>query len=271
MACRLGWAKEWKTRIMCEAQMHSCASFNTLTYNDANLPADYGLHVRDIQLFMKRARKKLGKIRFFACGEYGDENQRPHYHVILFGADFSSDRKLWRVGKNGDYNYRSALLEQLWPFGFAETSSLSHDNAGYTARYMVKKINGERAKDHYTRTHPHTGLVSQVHPEFITMSTTPGIGASFFEKYRSDCFPSDFLILQGEKVSIPRYYLKLLARMEEQNPSVGLLEASETVKLERQHNALMRHLANPNESSQERREVKEQALILKAERLKRPL
>lgn len=253
---------------MCEAQMHQVASFNTLTFNDRHLPDDYSVHVRDMQLFMKRVRKECGKVRFFACGEYGDENKRPHYHVILFGVDFAEDRKFWRLGSNGDYNYRSATLERLWPYGFAETASLTPDNAGYAARYMVKKINGERAEQHYSRIHPHTGVVSQVHPEFITMSTSPGLGADFFRKYQSDCFPSDFLVLQGEKVSIPRYFFKLMAR-EEVSPS--LRTPSEQVKTKRVQDALKRHLRAPEESSQERREVKEESLILKAERLKRPL
>ena len=38
------------------------------------------------------------------------------------------------------------------------------------------------------------------------MSRRPGIGKTWFDKYETDVFPSDYLIHKGAKVKIPRYY-----------------------------------------------------------------
>ena len=46
------------------------------------------------------------------------------------------------------------------------------------------------------------------------MSRRPGIGQSWFDKYRSDVFPSDQCIVNGRAVSMPRYYLKQLTEEE---------------------------------------------------------
>ena len=79
--------------------------FLTLTYNDDNLPSDVGLHKDDLQRFFKRLRKALDtkKIRYFACGEYGDTTSRPHYHAIVFGLGLNEiDKKYvtdaWPLG-----------------------------------------------------------------------------------------------------------------------------------------------------------------------------
>lgn len=251
--------------------MHKACSFNTLTYSDEHLPADYGVHVRPLQLFMKKARKRIPNLRFFAVGEYGDQNFRPHYHVLLFGTDFAEDRYLWRVGAGNTLNYRSPTLESLWPWGHCETATLNPDNAGYAARYMVKKINGDMAKEHYTRVHPLTGQIAQVRPEFITMSTHPGIGHDFYQKYKSDVFPSDFMVIQGEKVSIPRYYFRLFARANDREELAPSSLPSEKIRLTRIQDASERHRQNPLERSFERLATKEEVLRLKASRLKRPL
>lgn len=260
--------------------MHDVSSFNTLTYSDFDLPSNYSVSIRPLQLFMKRVRKRFGPTRFFLCAEYGEQTLRPHYHVILFGQDFREDRKLWRRGNNGDLNYRSETLEKLWPFGFAETASLTRESAGYTARYMVKKIYGDKAKEHYLRTHPLTGQLNQVEPEFIRMSTKPGLGATWYEKYKSDCFPSDFLINRdGIKQPIPRYYVRIYERdtapdpadFGDQIPSPFSLDPIDTLKNERITDARERNRAHPLEQTPDRLAVKEEILHLRAAKLIRPL
>ena len=87
MACRQQKRKEWSMRVLHESTEYRNECFTTLTYSDDNLPENGSLVKRDLQLFFKRLRKALPpsqKIRYFACGEYGDTYFRPHYHTILF-------------------------------------------------------------------------------------------------------------------------------------------------------------------------------------------
>lgn len=193
--------------------MHRHNSFVTLTYDDDHLPADYSVSVRELQLFMKRVRKHHGSgIRFFGCGEYGGRTFRPHYHALLFGLDFD-DQVLWNKPK-GRPNYTSAKLSKLWPFGLATVAPVNYTTAAYCAGYVLKKVTGEPAADHYTRVHPITGRLCRVHPEFATQSNKPGIGSTWFDKFKSDAFPSDFLIVDGRKVPVPVFYTRKLSEQE---------------------------------------------------------
>lgn len=255
-------SQDWATRIMHEASCHEANSFLTLTYSDEHLPFDYGLQLVDMQRWLKRLRITLkrhhGKtIRFFLCGEYGDEAQRPHYHPIIFGFDWLHDRYPWRKTKSGHLVYRSPSLEKTWPYGHAEIGTVTMQSAGYVSRYILKKIGGDKAPEHYTRTHPLTGEINRVAPEFITMSTTPGIGAGWYDKYSGDAFPSDFVIIDGQKRPIPRYYTEKLKKASENDAL--------KIKWARMRNSA-RHQDN---NTPERLATREESQHLRSEKLKR--
>lgn len=211
--------------------MHEKNCFVTLTYDDEHLPADGGLDYREFQLFMKRLRKRVGKVRFFMCGEYGNEHRRPHYHACLFGVDFD-DKSYWQTGKSGCRIYRSKLLEALWPFGFSTVGDVTFDSAGYTARYVLKKGLGRGSERSYVTTDLETGEVYQLQKEFSRCSLKPGIGASWFQKYRSDVFPADYCIISGVRTKPPRYYGKLLDR-EDKDMHNSICERREQLAVER--------------------------------------
>lgn len=139
--CRLEQSRQWAVRIMKEAKCHDQNSFLTLTYDDDHLPEHRSLNKKDLTLFFKRLRKSLSpkKIRYYAVGEYGDKTQRPHYHVILFGHDFSDDRKLYKQRENP--LYESKTLSDAWPLGFANFGDVTFESAAYCARYCLKKVN----------------------------------------------------------------------------------------------------------------------------------
>jgi len=179
-------------------------AFITLTYNDANLPTDGSLQLRDFQLFMKRLRKRLGRVRFYHCGEYGEKFRRPHYHACLFGMDFP-DKKLFKI-QNKQRLYTSDILSELWPLGFSTTGDVTFESAAYVARYITKKITGASAEAHYENINPETGEISSLKPEYTTMSRRPGLGASWLEKYLSDVYPGDFVVIRGKKMKPPKYY-----------------------------------------------------------------
>lgn len=150
-------------------------------------------------------------MRFFMCGEYGDLNRRPHFHACIFGYRFP-DRKYWSKGKSGSLNYRSAQLERLWPFGQCLVGDVNYKSASYIASYIVKKVNGDMAEQHYRYVDPVTGVITQLNPEFCRMSLKPGIGAGWYEKYASQLDAFDHVVVNGRPSKPPRYYDKLRRR-----------------------------------------------------------
>lgn len=207
VGCRLERSRQWAVRCMHESSMHKQSIFVTLTYAPEHLPKDRSLDYRHFQLFMKRLRKKCGSgIRFYMCGEYGDENGRPHYHALLFGVDFS-DKIPWRKTTTGFTQYKSDVLNEIWGLGHCEIGNVSFKSAAYVARYIMKKVTGDQAAFHYCDIDPETGeILDEVKPEFNSMSRRPGIGRSWIEKYYSDVYPSDFLVVNGHKCRPPRFY-----------------------------------------------------------------
>ena len=159
---------------------------------------------------MKRLRSKNRSIpiRFYHCGEYGDQLDRPHYHALVFGYAFP-DKYYW-ANRNNLPSYRSPELETLWTFGNSEIGEVTFQSAGYCARYIQKKITGDKAEKHYETLDPETGEIIQLQPEYATMSRRPGIGSGWYERYQDDIYPDDFIIVNGKKMQPPKYYDKKL-------------------------------------------------------------
>lgn len=214
IGCRLERSRQWAMRCMHEASLHESNCFVTLTYDDAHLPKRGMLDYPEFQRFMKRLRKRFAPrgVRFYMCGEYGPENWRPHYHVCLFGVDFE-DKKYWKTTDVGEKLYTSRVLERLWPFGFSSIGSLTFESAAYCARYCVQKVTGDLAKYHYKR-YDEDGEFD-LPPEFNQMSRMPGIGAGFLEKWKSDIYPRDVVVINGKECKPPRYYDKIFAASDE--------------------------------------------------------
>lgn len=217
VGCRLNYSRQWAIRLVHENQMHENSCFITLTFSPEELNKrdnPDSLNVRDFQLFMKRLRKKHPekKIRFFHCGEYGEKNQRPHYHALIYNHDFS-DRKLFKQRKEIKL-YTSKELEELWPYGFSTIGDVTFQSSAYVARYIMKKQKGDKAQEHYTNIDPLTGEVTTKEPEYCTMSRKPGIGYNWFQKYKTDVYPRDVCIINNHEVKPPRYYDTLLSEEE---------------------------------------------------------
>lgn len=196
VGCKSKQQNEWALRCTHEASFHKQNCFITLTYDDVNLPEDGGLHHEHFQKFMKRLRKKFPdrKIKYFMCGEYGAQKERPHFHAILFGFDFE-DKTFWnRTGKV--INYISETLAELWPFGYHTIGSMHYGTARYTAKYSMKRM-AEAGIDYGDR-----------RPEYRRMSQ--GIGADYAKKYRKDIETHDCIIYNAHRNPVPRYYEKFL-------------------------------------------------------------
>ncbi len=166
---------------------------------------------------MKRLRKKYGpKIRHYACGEYGDNNGRPHYHACLFNHDFK-DKIIWKQSRDNPL-YRSKELESLWidpetkqSLGYSSIGEVTFQSAAYVARYIMKKRLGKNQEEHYVYI-DEDGIIHQRLPEFTTQSRggrykgEGGIGSGWIYKYATDVYPDDFVIINGKRVRPPRFY-----------------------------------------------------------------
>ena len=267
--CLLERSRQWAVRCMHEAQLWEKNCFITLTYEDP--PPWNSLVHSDFQKFMKRLRKRFkgdkeiiddrtGKstkpIRFYMAGEYGSARGRPHYHACIFNYAFE-DLKFLRRTNSGSDLYRSAQLESLWPYGYSSVGDVTFESAAYVARYVMKKQNQET--DVHAPVDLETGEVIERLPEYNRMSLKPGIGANFVDKYKSDVFPNDYVVVNGHKAKPPRYYFK---RLQQQDPD--LYEQVE-------YSRAMKGLESCEENTVERLGARQKVLQAKLKQLQRNL
>lgn len=200
IGCRLDRSRAWALRITHEATLHNYSSFLTLTYSDRHMPVGASLDKKHLQDFLKRLRfHSEVPLRYYACGEYGTETKRPHYHVCLFGENFRQDRKVYKTTRDGHILYNSEFLTDRWGMGHAVIGDLNFETAAYTARYVTKKITGADAPEHYgNRT-----------PEFSLMSRRPGIGHDWLKKNLND-LERGLCWSEGALHQIPKFYQKKL-------------------------------------------------------------
>lgn len=182
IACRLNKKKQWATRLLMESCMWSDATFLTLTYSDANIPDDFGLHKSHLQNFFKRLRYDIEKegrnIKYFATGEYGDKFGRPHYHAIVFGLSPWDDR---------------FYFDRCWQLGNLHTGTVRPASINYVSKYLIKKIDGVLEKVKY----------GDRLPPFQVQSTM--LGLSFIKKYYLDLADVGYFKFNDKSYPFDRY------------------------------------------------------------------
>lgn len=236
IGCRLERSRQWAMRLLHERKFHEQSAFLTLTYNNESLPPGGTLVKRDFQLFMKRYRKFVpSKIKYFMCGEYGERNARPHYHAIIFGHDFA-DKKYLSANRRGDKYFTSEALGELWGHGHNVIGAVTFDSCAYVARYIVKKVTGARAGDHYAVVDG-DGVVYDRLPEYTDQSN--GIGRKYYDRFSQEVYTHDSIVINGREVRPPRFY-------------DGLYE-----------------LTNPSELARLKRKRRQKALLFKADNTSR--
>lgn len=184
VACRIARSREWAVRLLHESEFWDEYCFVTLTYSDDNLVFP-SLVPRDLTLFFKKLRRDLGerKIKYFACGEYGDRFGRPHFHAIIFGLGTSD----------------SKLIEDNWNKGHVKVGTLTYQSCRYVAGYVQKKLYGKGAEYYKDN-----GLV----PPFSRCSK--GLGLEYVDKYWNKLYSMGLVTVGGVPMALPRYYTKKL-------------------------------------------------------------
>lgn len=147
--CRKRRAKD--LALLCSLERYTCAvrgqlsSFLTLTYSPARLPVsdthNPTLRKADFQKFMKRFRYYLpdytaDKFKTVQCGEYGDDDGLPHYHVCFLGLDS---------------NLVDAVSRRAWSdhgelVGIVDCGPLVDGGVSYIVDYVLKSANGDLAR-----------------------------------------------------------------------------------------------------------------------------
>ncbi|QCS36514.1 replication initiator protein [Capybara microvirus Cap3_SP_442] len=249
IGCYLQRSLDWSCRICCEKHtreyLHNnpYSSFITLTYDNENLPKDQSVSPLELQSFMKRLREFYSRyfgvkdIKFFACGEYGEQFHRPHYHIIVLGLDFfevnrlklikdkksnkilsklesANPRYLEAPQMNSASTFDSPILSRLWNKGRVAIGSVTPQSVAYTARYCCKKLVLNYTKvDNKHILIERDGQDCSVHPEFIRMSKR--FGLEFFEKYYRDIYVNNEVSVGFKDFAhIPRYFDKQLENLD---------------------------------------------------------
>lgn len=196
LECLQRYSNEWALRCALEAKAYRDNCFLTLTYEECGDT----LVKKHLQSFIKRLRERIYpvKVRFFACGEYGSQGLRPHYHVIIFGWKPSDLEILSTKAKL----YRSKFVESVWhggddisPYkqGFVSVGvDVNEVTAKYCAKYL-SKLN--KVKD---------GCIKP----FTLMSRKPGIA---FASVTSELLDKG-LFVDGKRQVLPRYFEKVLEK-----------------------------------------------------------
>jgi len=182
--------------------MHSCMSFFiTLTYDPdhvmfcpKNRPTLWPSHLTN---YWKKFRKnfKTNVIKYYACGEYGSNRQRPHYHAILFI-------------KETTYTAVEVLqlIEKNWEHGETFTGTVTGESIAYVLKY-ISKTGSVPAYSGDTRT-----------KEF--QRSSKGLGINYLQTignwHLDDLTQRAYIPLTGGgRAPIPRYYKDKLYTKEQ--------------------------------------------------------
>ncbi len=142
-ACRIARATDWTLRLMHELYYWEHAVFLTLTYDDDNLPERGSLVKTDLQKFIKRLRRDYepNRLRYYGVGEYGENTNRPHYHIIIYGCAVD-DNVL-----NSNY-VTSGPLKDNWPYGYVYAGTVTYDSCRYVSDYIQKNMEVKKQKNY---------------------------------------------------------------------------------------------------------------------------
>lgn len=221
LGCRISRAREWSLRLLHEMHYHSDSIFVTLTYDNENIPKNSSINKRDLQNFIKTIRglfyeRDGRKIKYYACGEYGEVSSRPHYHLIIFGISISEFRDLSITKKSFEKYYK---IPQ-WKFGMVHVGTVTYDSCRYVAQYIDKKYPGMLGEDLYKI----QGMV----PPFQLQSQ--GLGLLYARENMQRLSKDLHTTVRGVKCGLPRYYKKKLDIDSSLYEDFRLERFNETVK-----------------------------------------
>lgn len=270
VGCKVRRTGSWVIRNLWELRDHDgLACFVTLTYANEHLPDSYSVDVRDLQLFLKRLRRRVPAgvlIRFFGVAEYGDDEghtKRPHFHILLYGW-MPPDAVSIEPSKRGLPQWKSDFLSDVWGKGRVVLGEVSRQSISYVAGYIFDKRNGDEGKALYSnRVHPVTGEIVDVRPPFNVTSRRPGIGAGWFDRFAASDAKASFVMVDGRRMPMPGFVTR---RLIDALPSDVEREA---FKAERRAAAAAEAALHAADNTLPRLLVREVAQVMRAQSLAR--
>ena len=227
MACRIRQKNLMSHRVTWEFKHGYNGKFLTLTYSPENLPhveiidestgeviSHETLVKKHLKSYMHRihkldrlARQKnpipgLGKMLYYATGENGEENQRPHYHAIILNIHPDVVPK----------------LETTWAKGIAQVDNIKNGGIDYIISDQIKQ---------YGLKFP-----EPVQSSFRLISK--GLGQSYVDKlgqYHKDHNMNYIPLPKCKKMPLPKYYEKKIFPEKTFNRSTYLLNKIKLQKL----------------------------------------
>lgn len=192
-------SQEWTARLLKEMEHHKYSYFITLTYKD--LITEDGeiidINKRDLQLFLKRYRKRFGvSLCYYITGEHGETTNRPHYHAIFF-----QDKEIPNLRFYADNLFISDEFAKVWSHGNCLISKQVNDRSiKYTIAYTLKKLGEEK---------------------IVLMSK--GIGLDYFKTNKERIMDHDgFYVPNGYKQRPPTYFRRKLKESSDINDMLYL-------------------------------------------------
>lgn len=183
---------DWVARCVAEMAVSGYTLPIDMTYRnneDGTLPdSAKAFKYSDVSDFLKRLReayfrkyKVRDEIRFIVAGENGSDNDRVHWHMVLF-----ADKDLSALGKWSDFWFkpikgpRTRRMDQwsLWGHGHVVTKEASQEGIQYVLKYALKdQFNVVNAKGHARETKSLTHAASK-----FNMSKYPPLGFRYLER-----------------------------------------------------------------------------------------
>lgn len=192
--CLANRRDDWCVRLKEEVKASVTAWCVTLTYDDDHLVyrEPYKLPVlckEHPQKWIRAIRDYFGHdypIRYFCVGEYGSKSLRPHYHIMIFNVPWNS----YTICKNDSLKF--------WPYGTEDgchVDVVDEATIRYCSKYCLKR-------------HDYGDELPYMRPLM-----SKGIGSAYLSPDRKIYHRNaltDYIIQDGYKSSLPRYYRKRL-------------------------------------------------------------
>lgn len=234
--CKKAKSRDWQFRLYIEHKKSKYSKFLTLTYDDDHIPfiVENGKYLTnlkksDLQSFIKRlrhvqdkyhlehsncknmreTRQKHPRIRYYGVGEYGDQTERAHYHLIIFNLEPELHSQ----------------LNEIWRKGHVHIGTCNAKTIAYTMKYVLKQ---DIVQNPYSRRQE----------KFSIQSKRPFLGFQYLDthkRYHITTQSTTVRDINGKKIPLPAIYRdKIFSRFTKEKLNSELVKSMDDKFLKRE-------------------------------------